>query len=110
MAISGEILPPRRVKGKFAPGVSGNPGGVSEVRREMQELARLHSVEAIETAVRIMRTGKSETNRLVAVSIILDRAWGKAKQSVEVEDQGKSLEAMLLAIWAEREAEARTPG
>jgi hypothetical protein len=73
MAISGEILPPQRIDGKFAPGVSGNPGGVSEARREMQELARLHSIEAIETAVMIMRTSKSETNRLVAVNMLLDR-------------------------------------
>jgi hypothetical protein len=107
MAISGEILAPRRINGKFAPGVSGNPGGVSEVRREMQELARLHSVEAIETAVRIMRTGKSETNRLVAVSIILDRAWGKPKQSVAVEDQGATLEQMLMAIWEGKHAAAQ---
>jgi hypothetical protein len=106
MAISGEILPPRRINGKFAPGVSGNPGGVSEVRREMQELARLHSVEAIETAVRIMRTGKSETNRLAAVSIILDRGWGKPKQSVAVEDQGRTLEDILIEIWAAKHAAA----
>jgi hypothetical protein len=105
MAISGEILPPRRINGKFAPGVSGNPGGVSEVRREMQELARLHSVEAIETAVRIMRTGKSETNRLMAVSMILDRAWGKPRQSVEIEQQGQTLEQMLKAIWYAHHAE-----
>jgi hypothetical protein len=106
MAISGEILPPRRINGRFAPGVSGNPGGVSEIRREMQELARLHSVEAIETAVRIMRTGKSETNRLMAVSMILDRAWGKPRQSVELEHQGQTLEEMLTAIWSAKRAAA----
>jgi hypothetical protein len=114
MAISGEILPPQRINGKFAAGASGNPGGVSEARREMQELARLHSVEAIETAVRIMRTGKSETNRLVAANMLLDRGWGKPRQSVEVETQGKSLEGILRAMWAEkhaeREAEAQERG
>ena len=103
MAISGEVLPPRRINGKFAPGVSGNPGGVSEVRREMQELARLHSIEAIERAVEIMRTGKSETIRLMAISMILDRAWGKPRQSVEIEQQGQTLERMLQAIWYARE-------
>jgi hypothetical protein len=72
----------------------------------MQELARLHSVEALETAVRIMRSGKSETNRLAAVSIILDRAWGKPKQSVALEDQGATLEQMLTAIWEGKHAEA----
>ena len=109
MAISGEILAPRRINGKFAPGASGNPGGVSEVRREMQELARLHSVEAIETAVRIMRTGKSETNRLMAVTIILERAWGKPKQDVEITNQGATLEEMLKAIWYSRDENRETP-
>jgi hypothetical protein len=65
----------------------------------MQEFARLHSVEAVETAVRIMRAGKSETNRLMAVSMILDRAWGKPRQSVEIEQQGQTLEQTLVAIW-----------
>ena len=53
-----------------------------------------------------MRTGKSETNRLAAVSIILDRAWGKPKQSVAVEDQGATLEQMLMAIWEGKHAAA----
>jgi len=110
MAISGEILPAQRINGKFAPGVSGNPGGVSEARREMQELARLHSVEAIETAVRIMRTGKSETSRLVAANMLLDRGWGKPRQSVDVEQQGRSLEDILRAIAAARVDEAQAPG
>ncbi len=107
MAISGEILPPQRINGRFAPGVSGNPGGVSEARREMQELARLHSVEAIETAVMIMRTSKSETNRLVAVNMLLDRGWGRTKQSVEVENQGRSRAQILMTIAAAREAQAQ---
>ena len=52
-----------------------------------------------------MRTGKSETNRLVACAMILDRARGRPKQSVEVENQCKNLELMLMAIWdAPREA------
>src|SRR5277367_1630959 len=110
MAISGEVLPPQRINGKFAPGVSGNPGGVSEVRREMQELARLHSVEAIESAVKLMRTAKSDMVRLAAISLILDRAWGRPKQSVEVENQGRSLEQILMAIAEARKAEAQERG
>ncbi len=70
----------------------------------MQELARLHSIEAIERAVEIMRTGKSETTRLMAISMILDRAWGKPRQEIEVTDEGKSLETMLRAIWEAKHA------
>jgi hypothetical protein len=71
----------------------------------MQELARRHSVEAIERAVEIMRTGKSETIRLTAISMILDRAWGKPKQELAIKDKGRTLEDMLREIWAAREAE-----
>jgi hypothetical protein len=88
------------------PGNSSNPGGASEAKREMQALARSHSVEAIERAVEIMRTGKSETIRLMAISMILDRAWGKPRQSVEIEQQGRSLESMLMAIWEAKHAAA----
>ena len=106
VSLRGEILPPQRdERGYYLPGNSGNPGGMSEAKREMQELARRHSVEAIERAVEIMRTGKSETIRLMAISMILDRAWGKPRQSVEIEQQGRSLEDMLRAIWAARQAE-----
>ena len=41
----------------------------------------------------------------MAISLILDRAWGKPRQSVEVEQQGRTLEEILLAIAAAREAE-----
>lgn len=102
-----EIIPPQRNEhGHFLPGVSGNPNGrISEQKREVQELARLHSVEAIETAVMIMRTSKSETNRLVAANMLLDRGWGRPRQSVEVEEHGRSLEQILQGIAAAREAE-----
>ncbi len=60
VSLTGEILPPQRdERGYYLPGNSGNPGGMSEAKREMQELARRHSVEAIERAVEIMRTGLS---------------------------------------------------
>jgi hypothetical protein len=106
VSLTGEILPPQRdERGHYLSGNSGNPGGMSEAKREMQALARRYSVEAIERAVEIMRTGKSETIRLMAISIILDRAWGKPRQSVEIEQQGRSLEQILQAIHEAREAE-----
>ena len=105
VSLTGEILPPQRdERGYYLPGNSGNPGGMSEAKREMQTLARSHSVEAIERAVEIMRTGKSETIRLMAISMILDRAWGKPRQFVEIESQGKTLEQMLMEIWEAKHA------
>ena len=48
VSLRGEILPPQRDDGHYSPGNSGNPGGVSDAKREMQALARRYSVEAIE--------------------------------------------------------------
>ena len=79
VSLTGEILPPQRdERGYYLPGNSGNPSGMSEAKREMQELAQSHSVEAIERAVEIMRTGKSETIRLMAISMISSIAPGEA--------------------------------
>ncbi len=40
----------------------------------------------------------------------IDRALGKPRQSVEVEQQGKTLEEMLEAIWEARAAKAQEAG
>jgi hypothetical protein len=70
----------------------------------MQTLARSHSVEAIERAVELMLNSKSEAIQLAAISMILERAFGKPKQEIEVANQGATLEEMLTAIWAAKHA------
>jgi hypothetical protein len=70
----------------WPPGVSGNPEGRRVERpdlREIRELARTYTEEALETLVRIMRRGRSETARLAAACAILDRAYGKPAVAIE---------------------------
>ena len=43
----------------FKPGVSGNPGGRPKVLSEVRDLAREHTVAAMDTLVSIMCNGKS---------------------------------------------------
>ena len=43
----------------FKPGVSGNPGGRPKVLSEVRDLAREHTVAAIDTLVSIMCNEKS---------------------------------------------------
>ena len=45
--------------------------------REVRELAREHTPEAIATLVAIMREGQSEASRVAAADAILDRGWGR---------------------------------
>ena len=69
---------------KFKPGQSGNPGGRPKVVGELQELARRHSPEVIEELARLALRAKSETARISAARELLDRGFGRARQSMEV--------------------------
>ncbi len=71
----------------------------------MRELAREHSSEAIEKCVELMRRGSTQSVQLLAAAMILDRAWGKPKQEVDIEATGKTLEQLLEAVYAARQAE-----
>ena len=70
------------VSRRFRKGQSGNPAGRPKVVREVQELARQHTEEAINTLLAICKDGTSEAARVAAASAILDRAYGKPTQTV----------------------------
>jgi hypothetical protein len=69
---------------KFPKGKSGNPGGRPKVLGEVQELARQHAPSAIVELARLALKAKSETARIAAIRELLDRGYGRARQSVEV--------------------------
>ena len=45
---------------------------------------RTHADEAIETLLKILRTARGERTRLEAAKYLLDQAYGKAQQSMEI--------------------------
>lgn len=67
-------------------GQSGNPSGRPKSLREVTELARENSARAIERLVELM---DDEDGRvaLAAANSILDRGYGKPKQSIEIEEK-----------------------
>jgi hypothetical protein len=69
---------------KFSKGKSGNPGGRPKVLGELQELARQFAPKVIAELARLALKGKSETARIAASRELLDRGFGKARQSMEV--------------------------
>jgi Family of unknown function (DUF5681) len=98
---------------RFQKGQSGNPGGRPKVLGEVQDLARQHTAEAIETLAAIMRDKKAPpAARALASNSILDRAYGRPPQTVNANVASKPVrdmsDAELLAIAASESEEAPT--
>ena len=67
------------MNGRFQPGTSGNPGGRPRTAHNIQELARQHTIEALDVLIQIMLNEKAPPNaRVAAANSLLDRAYGKA--------------------------------
>jgi hypothetical protein len=81
----------------FVKGVSGNPGGRPKLKVNLRELAQENTMEALETLVQVMRTGKPG-ERLVAANAILDRAYGKPSQSIEMSSDRTTLVDLLVSM------------
>ncbi len=72
----------------FAKGQSGNPGGRPKALRAVEDAAREHTPAAIETLATICGdAAQPAAARVTAANSLLDRAWGRARQAVEVAGQ-----------------------
>lgn len=69
---------------KFSKGKSGNPGGRAKVLGELQELARHHAPEVVAELARLALKARSKAARIAAGRELLDRGFGKCRQSMEV--------------------------
>lgn len=68
------------------PGSGRKKGSVNRTTQQMRELAQQHGPDALQVLVGIMSFGASETARIAAAREVLDRAYGKVAQPVEVAD------------------------
>jgi len=67
----------------FKPGQSGNPGGRSPIIRELREMARAHTSDALQTLVEVMKSPKTTAPaRVAAACALLDRGYGRPESSV----------------------------
>lgn len=82
-----------RADGRWPRGVSGNPGGRPKALREVLDLARQHTVRAIERLAELVES-KDEGIALRAAEALLDRAWGRP-QDVDTADRIAALEERL---------------
>lgn len=76
---------PKKTVGKpFEKGKSGNPGGRPKVIADLRDLAREHTVDALNALTDIMQNPQStDAARVSAACAVLDRGYGKPSQQVE---------------------------
>ena len=84
----------RNALGQFVLGHAGNAGGRPKDKHKVAELAHGYTLEAIETLVELMRSGKSERIRGTAAQALLDRGWGKPKQEIIGEGSASFIDAL----------------
>jgi hypothetical protein len=97
----------RATSTSFKPGQSGNPNGRPRVLADVQNAAREHSAEALETLAQIMCDPKAPAAaRISAASALLDRGYGKPSQAIEATNTNViytvSDQPMSEEEWAER--------
>jgi hypothetical protein len=90
---------PPPVGKRFEKGVSGNPSGYSKEKRDavrqLAEIAKERTVEAIETVIHLMLHAQAESVRLKAAEVILDRGWGRAPQHIGGSEGGEPIQIYL---------------
>ena len=84
---------PKRTSGSWKPGQSGNPSGKPRRDIDIAALARSHAPEALAALVAALQSPKE---RVSAATVILDRAFGRPKQTIDTTGDG-TLTLHLLA-------------
>ena len=90
----------RTGNGRFASGVSGNPGGRPKLPAEMREIFQSRGQEAAEILVKHLRASDPRVS-VAAAREILDRAYGKPVQSINVDKEER---IKLIAVVPEKSA------
>jgi hypothetical protein len=75
----------RRVTGRFHKGQSGNPGGRPKVEGAVRALAQKAGLRAIKRLIELIESDSPRV-AVTACQAILDRAYGKPRQSIEPPD------------------------
>lgn len=83
----------RTKQGRFVKGASGNPGGRPALIGDFREKCRERTDAALEALVAALEDPMA---RVSAAKVLLEFAWGKASQSVQVTgEEGKPLSIII---------------
>lgn len=81
----------------FVKGQSGNPGGRPKSENPLREAARQYTTAALKTLVEVMKNKKAASAaRVTAAVAVLDRAYGKPAQQVDLTNS----DGTLAQAWA----------
>jgi hypothetical protein len=97
---------PKKSRGKpFAKGKSGNPGGRPKELESIRGAARLAAPDALKALTRLaMSSSTPPAARVAACREILDRAYGKPTQAVELSgDVGMTLDSVFANVLKSRD-------
>jgi hypothetical protein len=95
--------------GRFAPGVSGNPGGRPKVPDEVKEMLHALTPEAVRALADTLN-GCDERLRFLAAQEVLNRSLGRPHQSSAVEvTSHKSINQLHLEALAAHNEQFRLP-
>src|SRR5262245_46299511 len=76
----------REEGGRFAKGVSANPGGRPAIVEQVRDLARLETEASIKALAGIRDDKRAPAQARVAAALgLLDRGWGRPAQQVQAE-------------------------
>ena len=90
-------------KTTWAKGASGNPGGqsprVGPNGETLAEMARAYTVDAVKVLVEVMQAVAHEPkDRITAALALLDRGWGKPKESVDIDARVEGVGVPVIQI------------
>ena len=70
------------------PGAGRKPGSVNETTKLIREAAQKHGPDMIDELVRLAKQSESDAARVAAANAVLDRGYGRPKQSLEHVGEG----------------------
>jgi len=73
---------------------------MAKVPTEIKSLARAYTEMAIQSLAGIAQNGQSESARVAAIGLLLDRGWGKAAQPIDGDGEGGPVQ--LTVTWQKK--------